>query len=101
MHHRLCAENGVPETGTIVVPFFGREVHVYRAGDRIRVAANVCMHFGGPLECKDGSPVCPWHGASYDMQTGRAMDGPAREDAQLMFLSSRVENGDVNYGWGE
>jgi nitrite reductase/ring-hydroxylating ferredoxin subunit len=101
MRHMLCAESDVPTTGTIVVPFFGREVHVYRSGGRIRVAANVCMHFGGPLECKDGALVCPWHGATYDLESGRATAGPARKDAQLMFLSSRVEDGDVNYVWGE
>jgi nitrite reductase/ring-hydroxylating ferredoxin subunit len=101
MRHRLCSENDVPETGSIVVSFFGREVHVYRSDGRVRVAANVCMHFGGPLECRDGALVCPWHGASYDMASGKATAGPARKDAQLMFLSSRVENGDVNYVWGE
>ena len=101
MRHKLCAENDVPESGSIIVPFFGREVHVYRSDGRVRVAPNVCMHFGGPLECKDGAFVCPWHGASYDMGSGKATGGPARKDAQLMFLSSRVENGDVNYVWGE
>ena len=101
MRHRLCSENDVPEAGSIIVPFFGREVHVYKSGGRVRVAANVCMHFGGPLECRDGTFVCPWHGASYDMDSGKATGGPARKDAQLMFLSSRVENGDVNYVWGD
>lgn len=100
MRYRLCAESDVQPTGTIVVPFFRREVHVYRMGDRIR-AANVCMHFGGPLECKDDELVCPWHGATYDMANGRTTGGPARKSAQLMFLSSRVENGDLNYVWGE
>jgi nitrite reductase/ring-hydroxylating ferredoxin subunit len=35
------------------------------------------------------------------MASGKATGGPARKDAQLMFLSSRVENGDVSYVWGE
>ena len=86
MRHKLCSENDVPEAGSIIVPFFGREVHVYRSDGRVRVAANVCMHFGGPLECRDGAFVCPWHGASYDMDKrqgdwrsgpqGRAADVP-------------------------
>ncbi len=101
MRHRPCAENEVPEGGSIVVPFFAREVHVYRNGGRIRVAANVCMHFGGPLECREGPLVFPWHGASYDMESGLAVGGPARKHARLMYLSSRVKDGDVNYVWGE
>jgi len=72
VRYKLCSENDVPESGSIIVPFFGREVHVYRSDGRVRVAANVCLHFGGPLECRDGAFVCPWHGASYDMASGKA-----------------------------
>jgi nitrite reductase/ring-hydroxylating ferredoxin subunit len=76
MQHELCKLVDCPATGSRVVPFFGREVHVYRAGDRIRAAANVCLHFGGPLECKDGKLICPWHNAAFDMTTGERLAGP-------------------------
>jgi nitrite reductase/ring-hydroxylating ferredoxin subunit len=49
------------------------------------------LHFGGPLECKDGEFVCPWHGARFDMGSGTRRGGPAPKDARLMFLSTRVE----------
>ena len=101
MRHKLCTENDVPEIGSIVVPFFGREVHVYRSDGRIRVAANVCLHFGGPLDCKDGKLVCQWHGASFDMESGDRLEGPAPKASRLMFLSTRVEDGALNYVWGE
>ena len=35
MRHKICSENDVPETGSIIVPFFGREVHVYKSGGRV------------------------------------------------------------------
>lgn len=101
MKHEICKLADVPRTGTLVAPFFGREVHVYRAGERIRAVANVCLHFGGPLDCKDDKLVCPWHGATYDMATGQRLDGPAPKDARLMFLSTRVENDAVICAWGE
>jgi len=101
MQHELCKLVDVPATGSNVVPFFGREVHVYRAGDRIRAAANVCLHFGGPLECKDGRLVCPWHNAAFDMATGERLAGPAAKDAKLMFLSTRVIGDALYYVWGE
>ena len=50
MKLELCKITDAPPEGTRIVPFFGRDVHVYRAGERIRAAANVCLHFGGPLE---------------------------------------------------
>ena len=101
MKHELCKLEEIPEQGSRIVPFFGREVHVYRSGGRVRAAANVCLHFGGPLECKDGQMVCPWHGARYDMDTGERMDGPAPKNSRLMFLSTRVEGGSLFYVWGE
>lgn len=101
MKIELCAETDVPATGTKIVPFFGREVHVYRSRGRIRAVANVCLHFGGPLEWKDGAFVCPWHGAAYDADSGLRVDGPAAANARLMQLSTRIENGVVNYVWGE
>jgi nitrite reductase/ring-hydroxylating ferredoxin subunit len=100
MQHELCKVSDIPETGTKIVPFFGREVHVYKTGKSIRAAANVCMHFGGPLDCKDGKLVCPWHGASFDLATGERLDGPAPKGSKLMFLSTRVENDALFYVWG-
>ena len=101
MRHELCKIADVPPAGTRIVPFFGREVHVYRAGERIRAAANVCLHFGGPLECRDGKLVCPWHNASFDMATGDRLEGPAPGGSRLMFLSTRTEGDALVYVWGE
>lgn len=101
MKHELCKIIDVPATGSRIVPFFGREVHVYRVGDKFSTAANVCMHFGGPLECKDGKLVCPWHNASFDMATGEHLDGPSPGGSRLMFLSTRVEHDALYYTWGE
>ena len=101
MRHELCKIADVPATGSRVVPFFGREVQVYRAGVAIRAVANVCLHFGGPLECKDGKFVCPWHGASFDMTTGKRLNGPAPAEARLLALSTKVDDDALFYVWGE
>jgi len=101
MRHEICKVAEIPETGTVVAPFFGREVHVYRSSERIRAVANVCLHFGGPLECREGKLVCPWHGASYDMASGDRLDGPAPQGSRLMFLSTMVEDGALYYLWAD
>lgn len=101
MKHELCKIADIPQAGTIVVPFFGRELHVYRTEGKIRAAANVCLHFGGPLECKDGKLVCPWHNAAFDMASGARIEGPAPRDSGLMFLSTRVDGDALFYVWGE
>jgi nitrite reductase/ring-hydroxylating ferredoxin subunit len=101
MKYELCKVSDAPSAGSRVIPFFGREVHVYRAGDRLRAAANVCLHFGGPLECREGKLVCPWHGAAFDMASGAQVEGPAPKDSRLMFLPTRIEGDALYYVWGE
>lgn len=101
MKHELCKLADIPAIGSRIVPFFGREVHVYRAGDRIRAASNACLHFGGPLECKEGRLVCQWHGAVFDMASGERLEGPAARNSRLMFLSTRVEGDGLYYVWQE
>ena len=101
MKHELCKLTDVPSDGTIVIPFFGREVHVYRHNGRVRAVSNTCLHFGGPLDCKDGIFVCPWHGAAYDMANGARLGGPAPTSSRLMFLTTREEAGALFYVWGE
>lgn len=101
MKHEICKLDDIPQSGTLVAPFFGREVHVFRSGDKVRAVANVCMHFGGPMECSDGKLVCQWHGAAFDLATGERLEGPAPRNSRLMFLSTRVENGALHYVWGE
>jgi nitrite reductase/ring-hydroxylating ferredoxin subunit len=101
MQHELIRIAEIPETGSVIVPFFGREVHVYRAADGFRAVANTCLHLGGPLECSDGELVCPWHGARFDMVTGARAAGPAPRGSQLMRLPTKVEDGALHYVWGE
>lgn len=91
----------IPAEGTKIVPFFGRELHIYFSRGRPKAVANACMHFGGPLECKDGQFVCPWHGASFDMENGERLQGPAAKGSKLMALSTRVEGDALFYVWGE
>ena len=101
MKHEICKVADVPQTGSLIAPFFGREVHVWRSGERIRAAANVCLHFGGPLECKEGKLVCAWHSASFDMSTGERLEGPAPKGSKLMAISTRVDGDALYYVWGE
>lgn len=101
MKHELIKLADIPKEGSVIVPFFGRELHVFLAEGRPRAVANVCLHFGGPLECKDGAFVCPWHQARFDRTSGRRIDGPAPKDARLMTLSTRVEGDSLFYVWGD
>lgn len=99
MKHPLCKVSDVPDEGSLLVPFFGRKLHVYRTEGRIVAAANTCLHFGGPLKYEKRKLVCEWHGATFDMDTGRRVDGPAPKDSRLMIISTRVEDETLYYVW--
>lgn len=97
----LCAVADIPEEGAKEVDFFGRSVLVYKADGQPRAIANVCLHLGGPLECKGDTFVCQWHGAEFARRDGRRLAGPARQDARLMTLPTRIEDGVLTYVYGE
>lgn len=101
MKVELCKLDEIPETGSKLVPFFGRELHVYKQHGRPRAVANVCLHFGGPLECQEGKFVCPWHNAEFAIEDGRRLTGPAPANARLLFIATVVEDGALHYVWGE
>lgn len=81
MQHELAKLSDIPATGSLLVPFFGREVHVFFAEGEARAVANACTHIGGPLECRDGIFTCPWHGATFRWQRAPALTARHRQVA--------------------
>ena len=79
-----------PPDSRRIVRVGGREIGVFRIGDRFYAVRNRCPHQGGPRGL--GRParrivadapgrvefgeqmliVCPWHGWNYDLETGQA-----------------------------
>jgi nitrite reductase/ring-hydroxylating ferredoxin subunit len=100
MKQPLCPISEIPATGSKIVGFFGREVHVHMEAGKPQATLNVCLHLGGPLEFKNGKFVCPWHGAEFST-AGVCLKEPAAKDARLMVLPTRVVDGVLNYVWGE
>jgi nitrite reductase/ring-hydroxylating ferredoxin subunit len=100
MRHPLCKIEDIPAEGTKVIEFFGRQVHVYRHNGAVKAALSICLHFGGQLDHKDGRFVCQWHKAEFG-NDGACLKGPAPSGSKLMFLSTHIEDGVLNYVWGE
>lgn len=58
----------------------GEEVVLCRVGGEVYALPGTCTHEELPLEAGDvegGMLTCPWHGAKYDVRTGRALALPA------------------------
>ena len=97
----LCRVEEIPEDGAKTVDFFGREALVLKVDGRPKAFANVCQHLGGPLHREGERLVCAWHGAEFACDDGRRLQGPARQDARLMTIPTRIEDGVLTYVYGE
>jgi nitrite reductase/ring-hydroxylating ferredoxin subunit len=56
----------------------GRSTILIRMDDRIRKLPAVCPHTGGPLalgRIEENRIVCPWHGAAFDLVSGKRRGG--------------------------
>ena len=104
VEYPLTPVSEIPDTGSKVVEFFGRQLHVVRGeGDAPAAFMNVCMHFGGTLVCDNGDFRCEWHAATFDARTGQRTGGPAEERSRLMLLPTVVRDGVLTYVfvWGD
>lgn len=97
----LCQVDEIPEAGTKTVDFFGREALILRVNGTPKAIMSTCLHLGGPLHQEGNKLVCAWHGAEFALDDGRRLKGPARADARLMVLPTRVEDGVLTYVYGE
>jgi 3-phenylpropionate/trans-cinnamate dioxygenase ferredoxin subunit len=78
----------------------GQRVCLVRDGERIYAVEDRCSHRDFALSGGDlvGPCVleCPWHGARFDVRTGRMLQGPATDD--LITYSVRTVGDDVFVG---
>lgn len=60
-----------------------QSILVVKYGNKIRAMSNYCPHFGAPLHTGilvDNVVKCPWHGASFDVITGKTDISPSIDD---------------------
>jgi 3-phenylpropionate/trans-cinnamate dioxygenase ferredoxin component len=72
-----CPRNSLPRGAKTCLDLEGTPVVLYNVDGQIGAMLNVCPHAGLPLG--DGDLVgkvliCPYHGYTYDTQTGRNAD---------------------------
>jgi nitrite reductase/ring-hydroxylating ferredoxin subunit len=72
------------------------KIAVFRDGDRFGAVGHECIHMGGPLadgDLKDDYIICPFHGWTYDFQTGMGSHRFKGEDVPSYPI--KVVNGEV------
>lgn len=74
----------------------GQTVALFNIGGKFYAIEDTCTHVGGPLsegELQDTTVTCPWHGAQFDVTSGKVLGPPAGEGVKSFPV--RVEGEDV------
>ena len=61
----------------------GKEIAIFNSDGNFYAIENVCPHKGVPLDdgpVENGAVVCSWHGAEFDLRTGKVLSPPATCD---------------------
>jgi nitrite reductase/ring-hydroxylating ferredoxin subunit/uncharacterized membrane protein len=82
--HDLCTLASSPQGRPVRRQLGYLSLLAYRSGDSVQVLSDRCAHLGGPLhqgrvvsERESACVVCPWHGSTFALATGRVVHGPA------------------------
>jgi len=92
---RVASKSEIPSGEGRAFEVNGKTVAVFNAAGKFYAIENTCKHQGGPLaegELDGCTVVCPWHGWTYDIQTGVC---PDEDDAHVETFEVKVEGDDV------
>ena len=93
---RVASEADVPPNTLLSVEVGDFNVCLANADGQIYAFRDNCTHRDFPLsagEIEDGEVECTWHGAKFEMATGRATRLPAIKPVQTFEV--RVEDGEI------
>jgi nitrite reductase/ring-hydroxylating ferredoxin subunit len=83
--YKVATSGDIPPGSALAIEVAGRSVAMFNVEGVIHAIDNDCTHDGGPLSegvVSDGCVVCPWHGAEFDLASGKALTPPAVEDVR-------------------
>lgn len=93
---RVAAVSDLPPNKLLGVELDEHRVCLANADGRIYAFRDNCSHQDFPLsagEVDDGTVECAWHGAKFDMESGRALSLPAIRPIDTYPV--KVEDNDI------
>ena len=96
MVYEVCPLDELPPGSMKLVPAGQITVGVYNCDGDLYALEDRCSHDDGPLVEGEWEPdrcvvICPRHGASFDIRSGRALTLPAYEPVETFPV--RIEDG--------
>lgn len=93
---RVALLSDIPPGTLLGVEVDEKRICLANVDDEIYAFQDNCSHKDFPLSAgriDDGKLECAWHGAKFDMQTGRALSLPAIKPIRTYEVT--VENGEI------
>lgn len=82
---KVAEKKDLPGSSAKAVEVNGKQVALFNVDDKYYAIDDTCTHAGGSLSegSIDGTEVtCPWHGATFDITSGKVTGAPAQEDVK-------------------
>lgn len=93
---KVATKEEVPPGTAIMVTAVGEEIGLFNLNGTFCAIGNQCTHSGGPLcegDISGEEVTCPWHGAVFNIRTGKAVTAPANADVPCFKVI--VEGNDI------
>ncbi len=94
--HKVTETKNLAPGQSMAVEVAGNNLALFNVDGTFYAIGDTCTHRGGPLSegTFEGSTViCPWHGANFDVCTGKNLTPPA--PAEVTSYNVRVAGDDV------
>ena len=91
----VAFESEIPEGERRIIEAHGISIGVFHNKGNWHAIRNSCLHRGGPVatgKLVDDQIICPWHGYTYDLTSGRLIMDPS---ARLEVYDVILEEGKV------
>ncbi len=88
----ICNVNDVPENEGKSFTIDGISVALFKVANEFYALEDRCSHVnvpisGGYVHQREKCVACPWHGAQFDLKTGKVVTPPACEDIKSFEVS--------------
>ena len=93
---RAASTADLPPGKCKAVDVLGAKIVLVNSGGTIYALEDSCSHLGAPLSqgfLTKTSITCEWHGASFDLATGEALNAPAKDPVNVYEV--RVNGNDI------
>lgn len=100
MNTRLAKVSDIKPGAAKAVEIGAKSVAVFNVDGKFYAVDSTCPHKGGPLA--DGwiqglTIKCPWHGATFSLETGSGIAGPCGSGVQCYEVRVSNDNLEISF----